>query len=311
MKYADKIKFLTNVFGESKLQNDEVELTVRCPKCGKPGKKKLCIRLDSDLYHCWVCNIRGRNVAKLIQMKKPNLVSEYMQRFKPAGFTYNNSLSIPEFDPIVLPEGFNLIMESLHDPDAIAIRKYAHSRGITDQMLWRYRIGYSDDWKLRRRLIIPSFDSSGDINYWVARAIDSDAYIKYVNAKAPKVAIIFNEIDLDFTQPVYLVEGPLDLVKCINLNSTCLLGSSLSENSLLFYELAANNTPVILCLDPDAKKKQDNIADLLASYNLEVSYLNLTEGDVGDLSPKEVVHLVSKPVKWNENSNLLNRIQEL
>lgn len=311
MNYKAKIKFLHGVFGESKLQNDELELTVRCPKCGKPGKKKMCIRLDTDLYHCWVCNLRGRNVAKLIAMKKPSEVSEYNRKFKPAGISEISIKNIPEFDPVVLPENYRLIMESPRDPDALAIKKYAHSRGISDEMLWRFRVGFSDEWKLRRRLIIPSFDKEGNLNYWVARSIDRDPYIKYVNSQAPKVAIIFNEIDIDWTQPVHLVEGPLDLIKCINLNATCLLGSSLTENSVLFYELALNNSKIILSLDPDARKKQDKIADMLKSYNLDVYTAVPLSGDIGDLSPKEVEHLVSRPVQWNETSNLQNRIKDL
>ena len=39
-----------------------------------------------------------------------------------------------------------------------------------------------------------------------------------------------------------LVEGPFDMVKCDD-NATCLLGSHLPVNSLLFQKLIQNKTP--------------------------------------------------------------------
>ena len=100
----------------------------------------------------------------------------------------------------MLCDGFKLLMESLHDPDAMAIRKYAHKRGITDELLWRGRIGYSTEWKYSRRLIMPSFTLDGTLNYWVSRTIDPDNPYTYLNAKAEKSNIIFGEIDIDWEE---------------------------------------------------------------------------------------------------------------
>ena len=299
----DKIEFLRKVFGKAQLQNNNIELMVPCPVCKKP-KLKMNIRLDSDLYHCWVCNTKGRNLGRLIKMKKPDLVSVYFDRFN-KGFKYSALETEFELDPVELPEGFRVIMDSLHDPSALAVRKYANTRGINDAMLWRIRAGYSDEWKWRRRLIVPSFDCDGNLNYFVSRDIGDSKY-KYINAKANKRAIIFNNIDIDWSKnQVLLVEGPLDLVKCLNINSTCLLGSSLTEDSKLFQAIVQNSMDVILALDPDAYKKQLVIAKNLSEYDICVYFASPKIGDIGDMSPKQVEQLVSSRVKYeNEFGSL-------
>ena len=146
-------------------------------------------------------------------------------------------------------------MNSLHDPDAKRIRRYAHSRGIFDIDLWRYRIGYAPS--LRRRMVIPSFDEQGILNYWTARAIDDSTHRKYHNASIPKTQFIVNEIDMDWkAEEVFIVEGPLDLIKCGSINATCLLGSSLSEEAELFRKLVMYPESCLLYTSPSPRDRQ-------------------------------------------------------
>ena len=157
---------------------------------------------------------------------------------------------------------------------------------------------------------MPSFDCDGNLNYLTGRAIDSENWLRYVNESLPKQKIIFNEIDLDFTKPMVLVEGPLDLIKCPQ-NSTCLLGSSLNENSILFYRITKNRTPIILLLDDDAKSKAMKIAKLLSAYSIDVR-LNFPEnGDIGDCTRTEVEQLVRDSVSYTYGSLISTKIQEL
>ncbi len=108
----DKIKFITSVFGKSKLQNNKIELMVPCPFCKETKKLKMNIRLDADLYHCWVCNSKGRNLGRLIKQKRPDMVSLYYEKF---GKNYNfvNEADLEVEDIVELPLGFKLIMQNL------------------------------------------------------------------------------------------------------------------------------------------------------------------------------------------------------
>ena len=300
----DKIKFITSIFGESRLQNNGFELMIPCPFCKDPKKLKMNVRLDSEIYHCWICNGKGRGVGRLIKQKKPSMVAAYFEKFGNK-FAYNNISHLPLDIPIELPSNFRLIMQYLADPDAMAVYSYCRTRGYTDNDIWRYRIGYTDDWKFRRRMIVPSFDHEGNLNYYSARAIDDTPYA-YINAKANKHHIIFNDIDIDWSVPsITLVEGPLDWMKCGKLNAACLLGSSLTEDCLLFQKIVNCSMDVILSLDPDAYKKQLRIAALLSSYDLNVSLASPATGDIGDMNALSIEQLMLGAVEYtNELGSL-------
>jgi hypothetical protein len=241
------------------------------------------------------------------------MLAAYFEKFS-KNYNFDQSLTpVINIDiPVELPEGFRLIMQYLSDPDARAIRAYCHQRGYTDKDLWRYRVGYSNEWRWRRRLIIPSFDLDGNLNYFVTRAIDDTPY-KYINAKANKKQIIFNDIDIDWTREnITIVEGPLDLMKCSKINAVCILGSSLHSDSSLFQKLVQSSMDVILSLDPDAYIKQLRIAKTLSMYDLNVSLASPKKGDVGSMAPTDVEHLILAAVEYNNDFGslpfLINKI---
>ena len=309
--YESKIKFLSRVWPNHRVTSGGREFKVVCPKCGdksRPDKRKLCIRLDNDLYHCWVCDLKGRSVSRLIRKVKPTLAASYQSQFGQVKFQEHQE----DFVKCELPRGFRLVMDNLYDPDAKRVRRYAHTRGITDSELWRFRVGYSPE--LRRHMILPSFDENGTLNYWTARRCDSNPDWRYLNAKVPKTQFVVGELDLDWShEEIVLVEGPTDLIKCSLLNATCLLGSTLSENSELFRKLITYPEKIILAMDEDARKKQDKIASLLMSYDKEVYWVPPPEEgyDWGDLSPVDVYNKMQVKYQYTPNTKLMNMIRDL
>ena len=162
-------------------------------------------------------------------------------------------------------------------------------------------------------MIIPSFDESGILNYWTARAIDDTAHRKYHNASVPKTQFVVNEIDLDWqAEEVFIVEGPFDLMKCSLLNATCLLGSSLSEEAELFRKLVMYPERIILGLDNDAWKSQDKLAKKLLAYDKEVWMVKPPDDlDWGDMDPQEVLECYNKREQYKQDSTLLRMINKL
>ena len=82
----DKVTFLNRVFGTCVIGNDGLNVAVCCPNrnCGSYGtsaKKKLVIRIDTDNYHCWVCEIKGRNLNSLLRKHFPQHIHEYREKF--------------------------------------------------------------------------------------------------------------------------------------------------------------------------------------------------------------------------------------
>jgi len=239
---------------------------------------------------------------------KPALAASYQSQFGQVKFQEHQE----DFVKCELPDGFRLVMNNLYDPDAKRVRRYAHTRGITDTELWRFRVGYSP--QMRRRMILPSFDEEGNLNYWTARRCDDNPDWRYLNAKVPKTQFIVGELDLDWSaEEIVLVEGPTDLIKCSMLNATCLLGSTLADTSVLFRKLVTYPERIVLALDGDARKKQDKIAKLLMSYDKEVFWVEPPEEgyDWGDLEPQEVYQKMQNKHQYTSQSNLLRMIQDL
>ena len=276
----DKITFLTRVFGTVSVGADGINAAVKCPSCDSTGgnKKKLVIRLDNDHHHCWVCDLKGRNLGATLRKYAPQYLQEYSQRF--LGKKYNTNLAKDDeglLTTVQVPPGFILlstVYENARDPD---VRDTVYPMLVLGILrlrdFWKFKLGTCTSGRYRRRLIIPSFDVDGKLNYFVARAID-DVKMKYLNAKVPKTDVIFNEINIDWSSELTLVEGPMDLVKCDD-NATCLLGSHFSEEYKLFQEIIRHSTPVLLALDPDAMKKSQSFAKMLASYGNTVRMLDL------------------------------------
>ena len=287
----NKTSFLSKVFSDVRLSTDSSEISVRCPFCGKAGKSKMCIIIETDVYHCWVCDEKGRGLGKLIKKVAPQKLQEYNEQYRS---TKSPAQKIEEQIPdISLPEDFALLAgNDFLDPDGRQILKYATSRGFTKSKLWKFRVGYSKENQWRRRLILPSFDEDGELNFITGRAIDKANTFRYKNESVSRNTVVYNEIDVDFSRGLVLVEGPLDLIK-VPYNATCLLGSSLNTESRLFHQIAKNQTPVILLLDPDVKKKVFRIADLLSDFSVDVKVNFPPEGkDINDLREDEVEHLI-------------------
>ena len=64
-----KIDVLEGIFGESTLANSGKNISVICSVCkadskSSARKRKLSICLEKGIYHCWVCETKGRNIAK-------------------------------------------------------------------------------------------------------------------------------------------------------------------------------------------------------------------------------------------------------
>lgn len=311
-----RISLLREAFGALLLEKDGVNVALKCPKCGKSNssKKKLVIRLDDGKFHCWVCGIKGTNVGYLFAKYKPSLVEKCKSIFH-TKTSFGTSVEEEESDKDLSCDldGFCLLGDSANsrDPDIRAVFNYTRSRGVSLEKMWRYRLGTVSSGRLRRRLIIPSFDDEGKLNYYCAREIDAASRIKYINAPVPKVDIIFNEFMIDWSSPVTLVEGPMDVIEAGN-NAICLLGSHLAYKSSVAQKLIKNGTDVYIALDSDAKDKAEKIASLLMSHGNRVMIIDMpSEKDISDIGEKAFLEMKSQASEWNDRRRLLGLISRI
>ena len=285
----EKISFIKGVFGKAHLMNDGINAHVRCPACAKSDKKKFVIRLDNDLCHCFVCGLKARNLAPILKKFFPRDLKEYCEKFLETDMAYIDKAA-DDIKKVCLPDDFVFLIDNrinLKDPDIRGVLSYLQKRGMTQRDMWYFKFGVSLHNGFRRRAILPSYDNEGNLNFYTGRDIDGGRFPKYLNAAVDKKEIIFNELYIDWSEELTLVEGPFDLVKC-NDNAVCLLGSFLSRDALLFQKIIENKTPILLALDPDAKTKTVKIARSLLEYDVPVRILDHGEyEDVGDMTKKE------------------------
>lgn len=314
---SEKVRFIESVFGKAKIYAKNVDVHCPLPACKDANKKRLSIRLDDDVNHCWVCGWGARTLLPLlIKHGTAAEVQEYRTKFLPdvvdiTKYKAAQALEKEALKVAKLPSDFKLLALNprTRDPDVKSCRRYLESRGLFERETWFWKLGTSNEPGLRRRIIIPSFDSQGKLNYFSARAIDKVPYMKYTNADGDSRNIVFNELNIDWSQRLTIVEGPFDLMKCRG-NATCLLGSNLSEKSALFTQLLIHQTPVVLMLDNDMMGKTQVIAKFLNQYNIEVLIAELGhKKDPGDMTFAEVEKAITAAKLWTWDSLLAFKLR--
>lgn len=157
---------------------------------------------------------------------------------------------------------------------------------------------------------MPSFDLDGKVNYFIARTFSDRKMKKYMNPDASK-DIIFNELYVDWSKDVVIVEGIFDAIKAEN--AIPLLGSTLRENSRLFTEIVKNDSAIYLALDPDAEKKAEKLINSLLSYDIEVYKVPIPNDiDVGDMTKEEFLEYKANSILIKGSDDiLLKKIMEI
>jgi DNA primase len=307
--FTEKISFIERAFGKGVLSRSGDDIAIACPECKDSKKKKLSISLNTWGFHCWVCNTKGRTLVPLLRKyKSRDLLEEYRRNFLNQKFSYD--VDATQEQKFEYPAGFIPVVNLLDskDPNVKASIKYLRSRGLTDSDLYRYRAGVTPNGKDSRRVYFISLDSTGEENYFVSRSIDPGTKQRYVNSTIDKMKVVFNECEVDWDSPVYLVEGIFDQIR-LGKNSICMLGSSLPESSLLFKRIVENQCHIILALDSDAKEKERKIADMLIEYGCNVDILTVSNGkDLGSMSGEEIEKSIRFISPWNAKTSLLSKI---
>lgn len=304
---SQKIDLLRRFLGTPDVDRRCLNAQFWCPLCDDRDvrKRKLAVRLSDGAAHCWVCGWKTRNVAILAsRLGRRELLTEFEIVFgSPRSPVENTTVQ-----PVGLPDDFRLLgpmIEShVDDPEHRACLRYLDSRRVNVDAIWSSRLGVSDRGMYRRRILFPSFDRRGHLNYLTARAVDPTVRPRYFNLEADRLSLIFNELDVDWTRELIVVEGPFDLLACVGNNVTCSLGSWLDENYALFEMLAIHRTPTLLFYDADAVSKQSRVARKLMSYDVPVRMVDWSgyapDADPCLLGRDERKELISKAKRLDE-----------
>ena len=271
-----QIKIIKEFLGSHYKSKDEY--LFYCPKC-KHHKKKLSLNFDKNVFKCWICDYIGKDIGKLVYSYGS---SENKRQWNTiAGVVDFSELSEEESITINLPEEFLTLTGNKVNPLSISARKYLKKRSLSrNDVVW-WKLGYCPDGEYGKRIIIPSFDLEGSLNYFIARSYTDGSWQKYKNPPSHK-DFIFNELYLDWAKEITIVEGVFDAI--VAGNAIPLLGSTLRENSYVFQKIIANCNKVYIALDNDAKGKEIKISKLFMSYGVDVYRIDTSGfGDIGEM----------------------------
>ena len=304
-----KLKILKDVLGAPYINGDEHHFY--CPKC-EHHKKKLSVNIIKNVFKCWVCDWSSRNVYRIISRygdyHSKNEWKSFAQEVDIRTLSDQLFTKIEKESPqkIDLPKEFISLANKKLPDTSLRPLNYLRFRGLDKNDIIKWKIGYCSIGAYAGRIIVPSFDCDGDINYFVTRSYDNN-WKKYLNPKLSK-NIIFNDLYLDFDHGLTIVEGVFDAIKADD-NTVPLLGSTLTEKSKLFYEIIKNDTPVYLALDLDAEKKANKLISLFLKYDIEVYKIDTAPyKDIGEMTKSEFTTRKESAVLLNSNNYLLSRI---
>ena len=245
------VEIISEFLGEpKKVYENTSQVSWNCPVCDEGGNKgNLEVNIEKSLFHCWSCgDYEGTHgsLGKLFDKFGNNKQKKLYQVLKPETIVKRERKK----KTLKLPDRFTQFKDSSKVyPIRRQAMNYLNSRGITDDMIERYGIGFCDNGDHAGRIVIPSYNKKGELNYYIARSWDPMSRAKYKNPEAEKDKIIFWENLIDWNKDIYLVEGAFDGL-FLN-NAIPMLGKHMSE--LLFETIYMNaKSNVIICLDADA-----------------------------------------------------------
>ena len=181
---------------------------------------------------------------------------------------------------------------------------YLLKRGITGNDILKYNIGYCEEGAYRNRVIIPSYDKNGSLNYFVGRDV-YNSKLKYKNPPVSKNVIGF-ELFINWDEPLILCEGVFDAI-AIKRNAIPLFGKTVqSKLKTELYKQSVKKIYVVL--DEDAKRDALKLTSKLMENGIEVYFVHMRDKDPSDIGFERMLHKIKNTRRMNLKSFLANKL---
>ena len=263
-----------------------------CPFCHH-HKKKLQVNLETQRYHCWVCDSKGRTISSLVRRLNPTQSHLNIIRKVYGEESYDYSTLEIEQVELKLPNEFQRLLPIPLKPSIIYKNalSYLRKRGIDNSVIQRYNIGYCEDGLYGGRIIIPSYSEEGKLNYFEARTFYDNVSLKYKKPPINRNVIMF-ESHINWKEPITLVEGVFDSFS-LRINTIPILGkfvpTKLKER--IFLEGVSE---VNIVLDSDAVSESIRWAKYFMDNGISVKNIIPTGKDIGEIGFRDSVTLLKR-----------------
>ena len=253
-------------------------------------KQKLQINVMNQNWHCWVSNTGGRNLFQLL--KKVNASHQQFDELKELVGDiprYKKTTDV-KVEVVQLPIEFKPLWNG---EDSIVKRhalSYLYKRNIDDSDILKYNIGYCDTGLYSNRIIIPSYDSDGTLNFFVGRDFYSSK-MKYRNSPTSKDIIGF-DLFINWDEPIILCEGVFDAM-AFKRNALPLFGKTVMK-TLQKKIIESRVKTIYLALDNDATADAVKISDNFINNGIEVKMMEFKEKDPSETGFETLLYLINR-----------------
>jgi DNA primase len=279
-----------------------------CPFCHH-HKKKLQVNLETQNWHCWVCDSKGRTIQSLL--RKLNVDYRDIQKLNDIYGDEPIQTQTEEFVvKLQLPKEFKSLYTKPKSINPIYNQAigYIKRRKISMDEVLKYNIGYCEDGLYGGRVIIPSYDGSGELNYFIARSFYEDEKMKYKNPPVNRNVIVF-ENQINWNEPIVLVEGAFDAFS-VKRNAIPLLGKFLpTKLKDKIFEMGVSEITILL--DSDALDDSTKHTDFFQRNGIKVKNIIPEEKDAGEMEFEDVSNLIKQAEETGWDDLILSKLNNL
>jgi len=252
-------------------------------------KLEINIRINSkgdNPWHCWISDEKGKTIKSLF--KKLHVSKSTWDEYNSIFNKVNRYASEYETTEIVerveLPKEFKPLYEPSNSFKRKHALNYLLNREIRLEDIVKYNIGYCHSGEYQDKIIIPSYDNHGKLNFFVGRSFYETKF-KHKNPKVSKNIIGF-ELLINWDTPIILCEGAFDAI-AIRRNAIPLFGKSIQSE--LEKKIIGNSVKKLyICLDSDAIKNAIGLAKKFMSYGIQTHLVALDNRDASELGYEQI-----------------------
>lgn len=291
--------------GRSTARNN---VAFNCPFCHH-SKPKLEIQLHTNEkkenpWHCWVCEEKGKTISSLFKrMKVPHTKLQELNLLIKPGAKQQEQITSVSLPKEFIPLSQVCSLDSITHIEAKHALKFLKNRKITEADILKYNIGFCAVGEYNHRIIIPSYDGNGNLNYYVTRTYLPDDPQKYKNPPIGR-NIIGWEYYINWNAPLILCEGAFDALT-IKRNVIPLFGKNISEE-LMKKIVSSQVQKIYIALDNDAIKQAIKHCETLLSFGKEVYLVELDGKDANEIGFEHFLEILEKtpPLDFSSLLNL-------
>lgn len=290
---------LESVLGKGKGSKTTNDYAFYCPFC-KHHNPKLIVNIKSGQYNCWTCQTPTKGRTPVSLFKKLNVSTDKIQEMK--GYFGQDTTKIDPIDheKVTLPQEFISLLNNDKSLEYRQAMAYIKKRGITDIDIRKYNMGYCKTGRFRNRIVVPSYNKEGVVNYFIARSFEKEPYRKYDAPSCDKNNIIGLEYFINWKIPVILCEGMFDAM-AFKRNTIPLFGKTIPK-ALMMKLVEQEIRTVYLALDKDALKSAIDYSQQLIDMGKEVYLVELDGKDPSELGFQHITKLLhtAKPMTFGD-----------